>query len=198
LHASEQDTPRVQALRTAWRQACPHLDPQRLVFIEESGLNLAMTRLYGRAPRGQRVIGSTPQNYGERLTVLAALDRQGIRAALAVDGPTDGAVFLTFLQRVLCPRLRPGEVVVLDNLRAHSVPGVADALEAVGANPRYLPPYSPDYNPIEFAWSKVKSLLRTRAARTRTSLQRALGKALPTITPQIARAWFRHCGYGSH
>ena len=198
MHASEQDTPRVQALRAAWRQACPPLDPQRLVFIDESGLNLALTRLYGRAPRGQRVIGSIPQNYGERLTVLAALDRRGIRAALAVDGPTDGPVFLTFLQRVLCPRLRPGEVVVLDNLRAHSVPGVAEALAQVGARVRYLPPYSPDYNPIEFAWSKVKWLLRARAARTRTSLQRALGTALQTITPQNARAWFRHCGYGSH
>jgi transposase len=130
--------------------------------------------------------------------VLAALDRQGIRAALAVDGPSDGSVFLTFLQRVLCPQLRPGEVVVLDNLRAHSVPGVAEAFDAVGAIPRYLPPYSPDYNPIEFAWSKVKALLRTRAARTRTSLQRALSAALQTITPQNARAWFRHCGYGSH
>jgi DDE superfamily endonuclease len=151
-------------LRAAWRQACPPLDPQQLVVINESGPNIAMTRLYGRAPRGQRVIGSTPQNYDERLTVLAALDRQRIRASLAVDGPTDGPVFLAFLQRVLCPRLRLGEVVVLDNLRAHSVPGVTDALEAVGANPRYLPPYSPDYNPIEFAWSKVKSLLRARAA----------------------------------
>ena len=157
-----------------------------------------MTRLYGRAPRGQRVIGSTPQNYGERLTVLAALDRQGIRAALAVDGPTDGPVFLTFLQRVLGPRLRPGEVVVLDNLRAHSVPGVAEAFEAVGASPRYLPPYSPDYNPIELAWSKGKALLRARAARTRTRLYRALGAALQTVTAQNARAWFRHCGYGSH
>jgi len=157
-----------------------------------------MTRLYGRAPRGQRVIGSVPQNYGERLTVLAALDRQGIRAALAVDGATDGPVFLTFLRRVLGPRLRPGEVVVLDNLRAHQVAGVTEALAQVGAKLRYLPPYSPDYNPIELAWSKVKSLLRARAARTRTSLQRALGTALQTITSQNARAWFRHCGYGSH
>jgi transposase len=198
LHASEQDTPRVQALRAVWRRICRRWDAQKLVFVDESGLNIAMTRLYGRAPRGQRVIGSVPQNYGERLTVLAALGREGIRAALAVDGATDGPVFLTFVQRVLGPQLRPGDVVVLDNLRAHSVPGVTDALEAVGANPRYLPPYSPDYNPIELAWSKMKSLLRKRAARTRTSLQRALGTALQTITSQNARAWFRHCGYGSH
>jgi transposase len=98
------------------------------------------------------------------------------------------------VQRVLCPGLRPGEVVVLDNLRAHSVPGVAEALEAVGATPHYLPPYSPDYNPIEFAWSQVKSLLRARAARTRISLQRALGTAHQTITLQNARAWLRQRG----
>ena len=107
-------------------------------------------------------------------------------------------MFLAFLQRVLCPRLRRGQVVVLDNLRAHQVAGVAEALAQVGAKLRYLPPYSPDYNPIELAWSKVKTLLRARAARTRTSLYRALGAALQTVTAQNARAWFRHCGYGSH
>jgi transposase len=157
-----------------------------------------MTRLYGRAPRGQRVIGSVPQNYGERLTVLAALDRHGIRAAMTVEGATDGPLFLTFLQRVLCPQLQPGDIVVLDNLAAHRVAGVAEALTEVGATLRYLPPYSPDYNPIEFAWSKVKTLLRSRAARTRPHLRRALGSALQAITSQDARAWFRHDGYGLH
>lgn len=157
-----------------------------------------MTRRYGRAPRGQRVIGSVPQNYGEQLTVLAALDRHGIRAALAVDGATDGPVFLTFLQRVLCPQLQPGDIVVLDNLAAHRVTGVAEALAKAGAKLRYLPPYSPDYNPIEFAWSKMKTRLRSRAARTRSSLYRALGSALQTITAQDARAWFRHDGYSLH
>jgi transposase len=157
-----------------------------------------MTRLYGRAPRGQRVIGSVPQNYGQRLTVLAALDRNGMRAAMTVEGATDGPLFLTFLRRVLCPQLRPGDTVVLDNLAAHRVAGVAEALAQVGATLRYLPPYSPDYNPIELAWSKVKTLLRSRAARTRPHLSRALGSALQAITAQDARAWFRHDGYGLH
>jgi transposase len=197
LHASEQDTPRVQALRAVWRRVCRRWDPQKLVFVDESGLHIAMTRLYGRAPRGQRVIGSIPQNYGEPLTVLAALDRHGMRASMAVDGATDGPVFLTFLQQVLCPQLRPGDIVVLDNLRVHHVPGVAEAVADAGASLRYLPPYSPDYNPIEFAWSKVKTRLRTLAARTRLRFYRALGSALQTITPQDARAWFRHDGYHS-
>ena len=157
-----------------------------------------MTRLYGRAPRGQRVIGSVPQNYGEQLTVLAALDRHGIRAAMTVEGATDGPLFLTFLQRVLCPQLQPDDIVVLDNLAAHRVTGVAEALAKVGAKLRYLPPYSPDYNPIEFAWSKMKTRLRSCAARTRPHLRRALGSALQAITSQDARAWFRHDGYGLH
>jgi DDE superfamily endonuclease len=181
----------------------PHLDPQKLVFIDESGLNVAMTRLYGRAPRGQRVIGAVPQNYGERLTVLAAWDREGIRAALAVDGATDGPVFLTFLQRVLGPRLRPGEVVVLDNLRAHPVAGVTEALAQVGAKLRYLPPYSPDYNPIELAWSKVKPLLgfaplgrglaysehcaqRSKPSRLRTPALGFVTVAMAHIKPKFA------------
>ena len=131
-------------------------------------------------------------------TVPSAVQLRPALWVMTVDGATDGPVFLSFLRQVLCPQLRPGDIVVLDNLRAHHVPGVAEAVAGAGAVLRYLPPYSPDYNPIELAWSKVKSLLRARAARTRTSLQRALGTALQTITSQNARAWFRHCGYGSH
>jgi transposase len=198
LHASERDTPRVQKWRAAWRQTRRRLDPQRLIFVDESGLNLAMTRLYGRAPRGECVIGSVPQNYGEQLTVLAALERHGIRATMTVEGATDGLIFLTFLQRVLCPQLQPGDIVVLDNLAAPRVTGVAEALAKVGAKLRYLPPYSPAYNPIEFAGSKMKTRRRSRAARTRPSLYRALCSAWQTITSQEARTWFRHDGYGLH
>jgi transposase len=117
---------------------------------------------------------------------------------MTVDGATDGPVFLTFLQQVLCPQLRPGDIVVLDNLRAHHVPGVTEAVADAGASLRYLPPYSPDYNPIEFAWSKIKVRLRTLAARPPLRLYRALGSALQTIAPQDARAWFRHDGYDLH
>lgn len=142
--------------------------------------------------------GAVPQNYGENVTVLAALDRQGVRAARAIDGATDGPVFLAFVRRVLCPQLRAGDVVVLDNLGAHKVAGVAEAVRAAGARLRYLPPYSPDYNPIEPCWSKVKALLRAAGARTRRRLYRALRDVLAQVTPKDAHGWFRHCGYSLH
>ena len=149
-----------------------------------------MTRLYGRAPRGQRVIGSVPQNYGEPLTVLAALDRHGMRASMAFDGATDGPVFLTFLRQVLCPQLRSGDIVVLDNLRAHHVPGVAEAVADAGALLRYLPPYSPDYNPIEFAWqsqSAATNASRTDPAalipRTRLGFENHHSAGFPRLVP---------------
>jgi transposase len=138
-----------------------------------------------------------PQNYGQNLSVLSALDHRGVRAALVVPGSTDGAVFLTFLTRVLGPRLRPGDRVVLDNLSVHKVAGVAEAVAARGAQLCYLPPYSPDLNPIEFAWAKIKAHLRALGARTHRRLHRALGQALAAITPQEAQHWFRHCGYRS-
>jgi transposase len=142
--------------------------------------------------------GSVPQNYGRNLTVLAALDRNGIRAALLVPGATDGAVFRVFVEQILVPKLCCGDVVVLDNLSAHKVTGVAEAIAATGAQLCYLPPYSPDYNPIELAWSKIKSQMRTAGARTRPKLQRCLQTALQQITPKEAQAWFRHDGYGLH
>jgi transposase len=169
-----------------------------LIFIDESGVNLALTRLYARAPRGVRAVGSVPQNYGQNLTVLAALDRNGIRAALVVPGATDGNVFRVFIEQVLVPTLHRGDQIILDNLSAHKVTGVAEALAQIGAQLSYLPPYSPDYNPIELAWSKIKQHLRTAGARTRPKLQSCLRTALQQITPQEAQAWFRHGGYGLH
>jgi transposase len=159
-------------------------------------VNLAMARRYGRAPRGQRVHGAVPQNYGASVSVLGALDWHGMRAAMTVDGATDGAVFVTFLRQVLGPRLRRGELVVLDNLGAHRVAGVAEAIAARGARLRYLPPYSPDFSPMEPGWSKVKTALRAVGARTRRALDRALARALAQVTPQDADGWFRLCGYG--
>jgi transposase len=182
-------------LRTCWRKRRRRLDPKRLIFVDESGLNLALTRLYARAPRGVRAIGSVPQNYGQSLTVLAALDCRGVKAALLVPGATDRDVFLSFLEHVLGPQLRPGVMVVLDNLSAHKNTDVAEALRQKGAQLCYLPPYSPDYNPIEMAWSKIKTFLRGIGARTRRKLSRSLKIALTQVTPQDAKAWFRHCGY---
>lgn len=154
-----------------------------------------MTRRYARAARGVRAVGAVPQNYGQNLTVLAALDCRGIRAAMRVPGAVDGTVFLQFLTKVLGPQLRPGDIVVLDNLAAHKVAGVVAAIEARGAAVCYLPPYSPDYNPIEPAWSKIKELLRAAAARTTRQLYRALKAALAAVSAADARAWFAHCGY---
>jgi transposase len=188
----------VQRLRARGRQKRRHLDPHQLIFVDESGLNLALTRLYARAPRGVRAVGSVPQNYGQSLTVLAALDCCGMRAVLLVPGATDQEVFLRFLQQVLGPHLRPGTIVVMDNLTVHKGAGVAEAVERAGAQLCYLPPYSPDYNPIEPAWSKIKTLLRGMGARTRRKLYRSLHTALAQVTAQDAAAWFEHCGYPLH
>src|SRR3954451_11228583 len=198
LHASERDTPRVRRMRARWRQRRRHWDRRRLVFVDETGVNLALTRTHGRAPRGVRVVGAVPQNYGRSLTVLGALAQRGIRAALLIQGATDGEVFRHFVQRVLLPTLRHGDIVVWDNLSAHKVAGAAEALATVGATQQYLPPYSPDYNPIEKAWSKVKTHLRAAGARTHRRLHGALKRALSQITKHDAAAWFAHCGFPLH
>jgi transposase len=195
LHARERDTPRVERLRARWRQKRRGLDPQQLIFVDESGLNLALTRRYARAPRGVRAVGSVPQNQGQNLTVLAALNGGGIEAALVVPGATDREVFLSFLQQVLGPQLKPGVVVVMDNLAAHKNPEVAEAIQKRGAQLCYLPPYSPDYNPIEQAWSKIKTFLRGIGARTYRKLSRSLKAVLAQVISQDTQAWFAHCGY---
>jgi len=168
---------------------------KRFKFIDESGLNLALARLYGRAPRGERAVGSVPQNYGANVTLIGALSSRGLEAPMTVAGATDGEVFLAYVQHVLAPTLKTGDIVVMDNLRAHKVSGIKEAIEECGAQWRYLPPYSPDLSPIEHGWSKLKAALRARGARTRRALERALKRALTTITKADARAWFAHCGY---
>lgn len=157
-----------------------------------------MTRNYARAPRGQRVKEATPQGRWQILTMLAALTIRGLEAPMTIAEPTDGDIFLAYLERVLCPHLRPGQVVIMDNLSAHKVEGVRVLIEATGARLMYLPPYSPDLNPIEQAWSKVKQLLRSLKARTAEALEAAVAEALTAITSENAVAWFLHCGYGLH
>jgi transposase len=166
------------------------------VFLDESGASTQMTRNYGRAPRGERVREGTPQGHWRTLTLLAALTTKGLQAPMTIESATDGDVFLAYLEHVLCPGLEPGQVVVMDNLSAHKVEGVRRLIEARGAQLLYLPPYSPDFNPIEQAWSKVKQLLRSAKARTMEELEQAIAEALAAITPQNASAWFAHCGYG--
>jgi transposase len=167
-----------------------------LVFLDESGASTQMTRNYGRAPRGERVAEATPNSHWHTLTMLAVLTLEGLQAPMTIESPTDGDVFLAYLEQVLCPRLRPGQVVVMDNLAAHKVAGVRELIEATGGRLLYLPPYSPDFNPIEPAWSKIKQLLRSAKARTVEALEQAIAEALAAITPENASAWFSHCNYG--
>jgi transposase len=171
------------------------LDVKRCKFIDESGVNLAMTRLYGRAPRGERAPGSVPINYGSNITIIGALGMKGLGAVMTVDGATDGEVFRAYVGKVLSPSLKRGDVVVMDNLRAHKVSGIREAIEGRGARLVYLPPYSPDLSPIECCWSKLKSALRAVGARSRRALERAIKEAISTISKSDAAAWFTHCGY---
>jgi len=166
------------------------------VFLDESGASTQMTRNYGRAPSGERVAEATPQSHWHTVTMLAALTTQGLQAPMTIESPTDGDVFLSYLEQVLCPQLRPGQVVIMDNLSAHKVVGVQQLIAATGARLLYLPPYSPDFNPIEQAWSKIKQWLRSAKARSLEALEGAIAEALRAITADNASAWFSHCGYG--
>ncbi len=166
------------------------------MFLDESGVTTDMTRRYGWAPRCERISEAVPAGHWRTLTVLAALTMDGVLASMTIESPTDGDIFLAFLEQVLAPHLEPGHVVILDNLGAHKVEGVRPLIENRGAQLLYLPPYSPDFNPIEQAWSKLKQLLRGMKARLLDLLEPALAQALAAITPENARAYFRHCGYG--
>lgn len=157
-----------------------------------------MTRLYGWAPKGERAVDTAPVNYGDNVTILGALSCRGLDAVMTVDGATDAAVFRTFVSRVLVPALKPGDVVVMDNLGAHKVAGIREAIEGVGAELVYLPPYSPDFSPIEKCWSKFKGLLRTARAREREALDEAVTEAIQWIGDRDAASWFASCGYVLH
>lgn len=157
-----------------------------------------MTRLRGRAARGERVVAAVPQGHWQVTTLLGALRCDGVAAAMTVDAPTDRDVFLTFVEHCLAPTLKPGDVVAMDNLAAHKGVQVQRLINAAGAQVRYLPPYSPDLNPIEPCWSKVKEHLRSAAARTRPALDQAITTAFGAVTPTDARGWFGNCGYVLH
>jgi transposase len=166
-----------------------------LVFLDESGVTTEMTRRYGRAPRGERVAEATPAGHWRTLTLLGAITQQGLLAVMTIESPTDGDVFLAYLEQVLCPQLQPGQVVIMDNLSAHKVEGVRQLIHARGVRLLYLPPYSPDFNPIEQCWAKLKQILRSAKARTLPLLEDAITLAIAAITADNSSAWFRHCGY---
>jgi transposase len=152
-----------------------------------------MTRLYARAAGGKRVQESAPEGNWKILTILGAMSSRGIIAAMTVEAATDREIFLAFLEEVLCPALQPGDVVIMDNLSSHKVDGVRERIERCQAELLYLPPYSPDLNPIEKAWSKLKEILRQAKARSVEALDQAIANALPAISPENAQAWFRLC-----
>jgi len=195
LYAQEQDQPRVQEARTAFQQEIGQIDPKQLVFLDETGLYLGMTRRYGRAPAGAVVREATPTAHWSTFTLLGALMLSGMVACMTVDAPTDTDIFLTFLRRVLCPKLRKGNVVVLDNLSVHHVAQVREIIEATGAKLLYLPPYSPDLNPIEPCWSKIKQKLRALKAQVVEALDKATSEAVAAVLPTDAKGFFGHCGY---
>ena len=170
----------------------PH---RRFLFVDETGMNTNMSRRYGRAPRGQRAHGVIPRNTPPNLSLVGAMSKDGIVCSMELEGAIDGDAFLVFVEQVLGPKLRRGDFVVLDNLNTHCSPKVEAAICARGAFLLFLPRYSPDMNPIEKAWSKLKTFLRAVAARTPDALRLALAGGLQTISPSDARGWFHHAGY---
>jgi len=169
--------------------------PGRLVFVDETGCNTAMARTHGRAAPGARVPGAVPYGHWHTTTVIGAVRLGGVAAAITTTGGTTGDVFKAFLEFALVPALKPGDVVAMDNLSAHHVAGVRERIEAAGAALLHLPPYSPDLNPIEKMWSKVKQSLRNAAARTKEALEEAIAQALAAVTEADCIGWFRSCGY---
>jgi transposase len=190
--ASERD----EEARGLWRWLASHFDARRLVFVDESGFHTSMTRLYARAPKGKRAYGKVPRNRGKNTTLIAAITlEEGMGAPMTVEGATDSEAFEAYVEHFLAPTLREGQVVVLDGLGAHRPKKIRELVEARGADLVFLPSYSPELNPIEEAFSKVKQLVRKEGARLSEALVEAIGRALAAVTPEDAAGWFAHAGY---
>jgi len=185
----------VQAARRAWSEAQPAMDLEKLVFIDETWAATNLTRSYGRAPKGCRGVGSAPLGGWQTTTFVAGLRHHRLAAPMVVDGPMDGELFLAWVKQSLCPTLQTGDIVILDNLSSHKVDGVQQAIAAVGALALYLPPYSPDLNPIEKLFSKLKTLLRKAAKRSTEELWKKIGALLNTITSSECANYFASSGY---
>src|SRR5512143_1290313 len=189
LHAQERDTPENRAKRQTFRTTIATFDPHRLVFVDETGTNTVMTRAYGRAPRGARVVGTVPGQW-TTVTLISALRLSGVMAPLAFEGATDAPAFQTYVAQVLAPQLQPGDVVIWDNLKPHQSAEVKQLIEQAGAELVPLPPYSSDLTPIEELWSKVKTILKSAAARTTEALYDVMGPALRSVRPEDILGWF--------
>ena len=197
LQAAERQRADVQRARRKWISEQGLLDPARLAFVDETAVNTSMARLYGRGPRGMRVVDHVPFGVWQTVTFVAALRENKMVAPMILDGAMNGETFLAYVKQCLVPTLKPGDIVMLDSLPAHKVAGIAEAIEAAGATLRYLPKYSPDLNPIEMSYSKFKTYMRQIAARTLPAIQRAIRTFLPQLKPNECAAYFRHAGYAS-
>jgi transposase len=186
---------RKEEERQKWREKAKELDVHKLRVVDETGSNLTLTRRYARAPKGKRACGSLPCKRGKNVTMITDLSLNGLGETVLLDGAANGSFFEAYVEHILAPTLKPGEIVILDNLSIHKGKRVRDLIEARGCQLLFLPTYSPDLSPIEEAFSKVKALLRSRAAQTREALYQALTDALTAVTPSDAAGWFRHCGY---
>lgn len=196
LHATERDNEANLRRREEFLARIRAIAPEKLIFLDESGVTTSMTRRYARSAGGQRIHEATPGGHWKIMTILGAMSLRGMIATMTIEAATDREIFLAYVEQVLCPTLKPGDVVVMDNLSSHKVDGVRKLIEEARAEVLYLPPYSPDLNPIEKAWAKLKQLLRTAKARTQQALHTAITEALLLISPQNALAWFRLCGSG--
>jgi transposase len=197
LHASEQEREDVQEARRAWQEQQASLDVRKLVFLDETWASTHMTRHYGRAPRGERCVAAVPHGHWKTTTFIAGLRVDEITAPMVLDGPMDGEAFLTYVRTFLRPTLKAGDIVIADNLPSHKVAGVRDAIEAAGATLRYLPPYSPDLNPIEKLFAKLKALLRKAAHRTVDALWTAIGTLLDAFSVDECKNYFLAAGYAN-
>jgi transposase len=197
LRAAEQERPDVAGKRRRWHGWQRFMDPARFVFLDETGTSTSMTRRYGRCPPDQRLVAAVPHGHWRTTTFVAGLRQSGVIAPLVLDGPMTGTAFRAWVEQFLAPALEAGDVVVLDNLAAHKVDGVRQAIAAAGAAILYLPPYSPDLNPIEQLFAKLKALLRKAAARTRDQLWSTIGRLLDACPPAECANYLHHSGYGS-
>jgi len=197
LRASEQDRPDVARRRSQWRKYQGRIDPARLVFIDETWAKTNMTRRHGRAPRGERLVAKVPHGRWRTLTFLAALRVDRIEAPCVLDGPITGESFLAYVEQILVPTLKPGDIVVIDNLGSHKGGAVRKAVRAAGAKLFFLPPYSPDLNPIEQVFAKLKTLLRKAAERSVEATWKRIGVLLECFTPAECANYFANAGYAS-
>jgi transposase len=197
-HAAEQDRPDIVKRRQEWFEGQIELDPERLVFIDETWASTNMARLHGRAPKGERLRAGIPQGHWKTTTFVAGLRLTGLMATMVLDGPINRDAFQAYVEQVLVRELRPGDIVIMDNLSSHKGAGIRQAIEAAGATLLFLPPYSPDFNPIENAFAKLKALLRAAAERTVEALWITIGSLIDRFTPKECANYFTAAGYDAN